>query len=396
MPFLDFIDMSFPSVTVLTVDSLAITPLGCYGCSWLETPGFNRLSAQSLLFDRMYVPSTDPEKVLASYLHGVAKLASEQNMPTLFFTDLASAVEIPGARDFDQCTLVDTGFAHLPQRSAYSPLIADDLEGTSLGQLFAAASARRETIGNSPHLMWIHAGSLNHVWDAPLELRESDDLDPDLLQGSDDDEGSELRAAFFATRPPHKQLIETDDPDLKLAWMAAYGAQVSVIDSLLSVLLDIETDSQESVILFASTSGFALGETGWIGGQAGPPRSSRLQVPMMVSIPKIQPLRVGRPLLSSRLAATLGEIVDSTRRPESLHREVEPKRWAGIDQDSDPILSIDDDLAVDSPSKLKISSPWFYANDPSGAEELYLKPDDRHDINNVASLRDDVRDDFNG
>ena len=50
------------SAIVLSIDRLGAGWLGPYGNTWLETPGFNRLAAQSLLFETVLADSASIEQ----------------------------------------------------------------------------------------------------------------------------------------------------------------------------------------------------------------------------------------------------------------------------------------------------------------------------------------------
>jgi hypothetical protein len=383
------------SIVVFTFDALSLAAFGPYGCSWLETPGMDQLAARSVIYDRAFACSTDPRIVLSRCLAtesgemSVPKLARSLGMPTLFFTDSAEAADLSVVNDFDQCILVE---------SPDSVSLADDFEETAMARLLAAAFDRRESLAETPHVLWIHAACLSQRWDAPVDFRESDDIDPDLLQESNNEEGADLRSAFYASLPPSVR-IDKEDPDLLLAHMAAYGAQVRVIDSLMEVAMDAFSAEQDTAVIVASTGGISLGHDGWIGTDAGSPKSARLHVPLIMRIPACEPIRCGKPVLTDRLCATLIDLLKTDSETGSLKmtegsllEEAEPERWAEYQDDQHPILSITDERGqqAGSPSQYRLSPGWFYIQDGVGNEQLYLKPDDRHDVNNIATLRPEV------
>lgn len=418
------------SLIVLTFEALATSPLAPYGCSWLEGPGLNRLAASSLVFDRVVAASVSPEDVLAGYFRdtaggqSVAAVAAAAGMATLLFTDSDEALELGAAALFDQCVRVEG----LPESAGDEPLgPADQVEEMHLARLLAAALAQRETLGDAPALVWIHSASLARLWDAPHALRTADEHDYEEPQPEEDDgserdelappdyeEEAELEIARQAIIPPDLQLESDADPDLLLAWMAAYGGQIRALDSLLEVLLDALEEGPEADFVLASTSGFALGEHGWIGAAAGPPYSPRIQLPLMIRQAGRQPLRSLHLAFSDRLAATLIEML-SDHPPadghESLLQDVTPERWAAppeplapilVTQTSEPPTSTTAEAASDSEpgpaaaAVLKTSPGWLYYREPNGDEHLYLKPDDRNDINDIANLKPEVVQTFQG
>lgn len=387
--------MARSSVVVFTFEGLSTAPLGPYGCSWLDTPGIDRLAASSIIFDRYYACSTDPHIVLRKCLsidHSpttLAKLASLLGMPTLFFTDSAAAIELPEVQDFDQCTLV---------QASESQDLADDFEDTSLGRLLAAAFTNRESLGDTPHLLWVHSAALVQQWDAPLDFRSSDDLDLDVLDDQESDAGAALRQALYAIKPPSIELTDSHDPDLLIAWMAAYAAQVRLIDTLLEVVVQAFADQPETTVVLTSTGGFALGENGYVGAAQQPPKSSRLHLPMIFRSPTGLPLRCGKPVLSDRFSIALADVIREAESPsqDSLLEQTLPRNWAEPQESTEPILEIIDDVGVPEShvTTYRIAPGWFYVANPGGDEELYLKPDDRHDVNDVAKLSEDIVDQF--
>lgn len=395
--------MSTRSLIVLSFDALATSPLGPYGCSWLETPGLCRLSAASIVFDRIIAASLSPQAVLEGFLRdprsgaSVAATASSRGLPTWLFTDSRAAAEIPAVADFDETIWID----RQPEGAAADEPVtpASEIEEMQYARLLAAALARREALAASPHLLWIHSSSLAHRWDAPHALRDADDAyqDDDELSEADPLVAADIEAARQSVTPPHLRLEDHADPDLVLAWMSAYGAQVRAVDALIDVLLDTleEGTSEggvETDLVVASTSGFALGEHGWLGAAAGPPRSPRLQLPLIIRHSGREPLRSLHPASSNRVAATLVEMLrgdEAGRGEASLLRDTTPDRWATPPESLEPVCETDgSDLAPGA--VLKTTPGWFYARDGEGDEHLFLKPDDRNDANDIASRESEV------
>lgn len=408
------------SLIVLTFDALATSPLAAYGCSWLESPGLNRLAASSLVFDRIVAASTSPRDCLAGFLRdrvsgaSVAAAAAAAGMTTLLFTDSPEATELGGGDAFEQCVQVD-GFAFESETGDDSG-VADEIEETQFARLLAAALAHREKLGDAPVLLWIHSSSLAWCWDAPLALRTADehgeqeefgeqyseeyseygaDEEGDF-DGLDPESAAEVEAARQSDVPPNFRLADDADPDLMLAWMAAYGGQIRAIDALLEVLLDTIEEGPETDLVLASTSGFALGEHRWLGPTAGPPHSPRIQLPLIIRRTGGAPLRSLHLASSDRLAPTLIEMIggeESAGGGASLLRDAAPERWAAAPDPLAPILETVAETGTASAAEgsiLKTAPGWFYRRDAEGDDHLYLKPDDRNDINDIADLKPEV------
>lgn len=394
------------SLIVLSFDGLAIAPLGPYGCSWLDTPAFNRLAAQGVVFDRCIASSLDPHRVLREAMlgngstpqrstTGVVQQAQSIGIPTMLFTDSLVCADSETAKSFDECHVITS------PEDAHQP--AESLEATRFFELVAAALSRRDSLGAQPHLLWIHYTGLTNHWDAPHGLRDADDLMLDEEANEDpvpteanwnDSSWTELESARQSSTPPVEQYSSaTSDPDILLAWMTAYGAQIRTIDYVLGLILDqISGEADASIALF-STSGFTLGENGWIGYRQGPVCSPQLQLPLFVTgFSESGSLHVLRPVSSKRLSETLAECIiePAPKLPahDSLQIEVHPDRWCEELAELEPCIVT---LAGDSQNSVAYTTPrWFCTESPGHPARLYLKPDDRSDVNDVASLRPDI------
>src|SRR5205823_5951473 len=102
---------------VLSIDRLGASWLGPYGNTWLDTPGFNRLAAQSLLFETAIADSPDLATACRSWWTGrhamqtdsqgpCLPFLAESRGPTALLSDDSRVVEHPLATVFGQRTLV--------------------------------------------------------------------------------------------------------------------------------------------------------------------------------------------------------------------------------------------------------------------------------------------------
>ncbi|XZE52279.1 hypothetical protein SH139x_003969 [Planctomycetaceae bacterium SH139] len=457
------------SLVVISVDGLATAGLGPYGCSWLDTPGFNQLAAEGVVFDRLIASSTEREEVLREFwqtsstphssqagapqhdaeptCQRLADWATTRGYKPLLFTDCRQVAQLASSCGFEESHLV------MPAEAT----LAASIEETLQGRLFATALAHwEERTGNGsspenaePQLLWIHVSALLHTWDAPLELRASDDLldedaaacsrceeEPEELVWNpeqDDAEDERLAAdrvaieeARLSAVPPRCQLSEADDPDLLLAWMTAYGAQVQLLDSLLELLrqtlvMPCDDDfgdsagedfagvdslevshaaDQSTALVVVSTSGFALGEHGFLGAAQGPPRSNRVQLPMLIEAAGLGPIRCAQPASSARVRATLADLLGllaSVQQPRasddladaSLLQLAEPTAWAEPLATESPVIETRCGESAEG-LLLRTTPGWFLATDETGEPHLYLKPDDRNDANDIASLKPEI------
>ena len=66
----------------LVIDRLHTGFLGAYGNTWIETPAFDRLAAESFLFDQMLVDSPQLGPLYRSFWQGCHALAPAVRMET--------------------------------------------------------------------------------------------------------------------------------------------------------------------------------------------------------------------------------------------------------------------------------------------------------------------------
>ena len=58
------------NILCLTVDRLNADFLGAYGNTWIETPAFDALAAESVLFDSFYATSLDLATLFRAFWRG--------------------------------------------------------------------------------------------------------------------------------------------------------------------------------------------------------------------------------------------------------------------------------------------------------------------------------------
>jgi hypothetical protein len=264
------------------------------------------------------------------------------------------------------------------------------IEETQLAKLFATAVDRLSR-KDLPGLLWIHTSNLVRTWDAPRDLAiiDDDSFDDDW---EDSDELSDFGVAerradqamaprppavFMDCVPPSFRVPDDSHPDLIVSWMRTYGCQVRLLDMLIRTLLMLETCRSAQVVL-AGTSGFALGEQGWFGANAGPLRSNRVRLPLLISGPT--PLRVPT-LVSSSVVPILLQLMGRGKTPL-----ISAEMWLARESEYSPIIETNGF----SGEVVRTTPRWCGARDGSGKTQLYLKPDDINDVNDIASLRTDV------
>lgn len=368
--------MSSPArnIIVISVDRIGAAWLGPYGGTHSHTNALNQFAAESLLCEFVLADSWKLESAVRGFWQGLpsysnaqtnwpalARLATEKGLKSLLLSDELSLLDHPLAAGFEEQMLFDPGDALRTAKST---------EATRIGRLFQMAASKIDEPSDGL-LFWIHAGAMNHIWDAPYSMREelvaeNEPAPPDFVV------------------PPSKLLAANHDPDERLGIVTAYAAQVAAIDIVLGKFIakvNERFSRDDTMIVFLSPRGLAMGEHLAIGTAGDSLRGEVLQVPCIVRFPRgeHQLIRLGGIFgasdVYSTIAAALGAETSGWGHDlASLAAErLAPPQWSLAREETETALR---------------TYNWFYRTsngDDAVKEELYAKPDDRFEGNEIAA-----------
>lgn len=360
----------------MVIDGLRASALGCYGNTVSRTPGFDDLASRSAVVDWLWADSPGKEAVYESlwrvaHAARTAKqrerntplhaLLRQDDVPLRLLTDAPWLASRLPASELENVALWE----------AESATAAESVGQTAFAQFCSATVEHLDRwLGDGAgSVTWIHTRGLHGVWDAPLEMRAEllDEEDPEPLE-------------FMV--PPGAMRV--DDPDQLLLHRSAYAAQVSVIDACLAALVEAIEEimaDHETLLMVTSCSGFALGEHGCIGTDCRQLFSERLHLPWLLHICDDQQPRPR---------------IDGLAQPADVPATL--LDWLGIEpaEDSDG-LSILPHLEDGSNLRREmayttgeggadvIRTPdWLLRREPDDSAQLFAKPDDRWEHNDVA------------
>jgi hypothetical protein len=225
-------------------------------------------------------------------------------------------------------------------------------------------------------MLWIHSRGYYGPWDAPLALRSS------LLDESDP------WTPTFVTPP--EEVVSTDH-DALLGYRAAYAAQTIVLDECVGGLLAAaeQVAGPELLIVLVGSRGFALGEHGVVGRARSELYGELLHVPCVLCVAGRSPAPPRRAGLATPtdLGATLATWLGSRDsgwlvRGVDLTNDAAPRRQYVVSH---------------SGGEHALRTPDWFLRQPApvtdagvAALELYVKPDDRWEANEVADRCADV------
>jgi arylsulfatase A-like enzyme len=283
-------------------------------------------------------------------------------LPATLLTDDPELAEHPGANFFSQRIVAVADDANLAP--------ADDITTTRMARLFALAIDFLER-ANAPFVLWIHAKGMRAAWDAPLSFREKfrDEGDP---------------PTSLDTAPAIGQSSSGYDPEELLPYVYAYAGQVALIDMCLDSYLDaVAAVAERGPLLHMLTAsrGYPLGDHRVIGLDGSGLYEELLHVPLFVQFPDRLGAgqRTQQLIQPADLFATMADILCSESSKQSATRGLTLAPLATNERAPwrRHALSVSGDQAC-----VRTRYWSLLRND---AVELYLKPDDRWEVNEIAS-----------
>ncbi len=389
-----------PSAVVFVIDRLSPAFLGPYGNTWLESPAFCRVASEGIVAEMVIAHTPNLAGSYAAYWQGWKGVAGlfrqlkqgtatasdidfaflqaikESGRKTILLTDDPAVAELPGASLFEECIL-------LQQPVTVQP--ANEVEATDLARITAEAVTLISS-SEGPFFLWVHSRGMSGPWDAPLEFRNQFADEDDPLPGD-------------FVEPPQQLVPKDVDPDELLAVQHAYAGQVSLLDLCLEeVLATVEALPAERRALLAITSprGYPLGEHHQIGPVRDDLYNELIQLPLIVRHPDkfAQLARVQELLQPADLHTTLIEALQLS----SLAAQPAPSGGilALAQQPVESLRAIavclaEKEWAVRTyawllrQKSLTLHSAEQSADDKVSAGELYVKPDDRYEVVEIAS-----------
>lgn len=198
--------VSGKNILCLAIDRWNADFLGAYGNAWVETPAFDALAAESVLFDSFFATSLDLETLYRAFWRGesparvVASTAADAASPSIFrllkekgyrtfvVSDDETVALHPAVEDefCDGRFFLGSPDAALPAETLEETQFFRNFEELArfLAKLEDDAKCAKDENGGdaAPWFVWAHFSGWNERWDFPLELRErfqEDEDDPE-------------------------------------------------------------------------------------------------------------------------------------------------------------------------------------------------------------------------
>jgi arylsulfatase A-like enzyme len=338
-------------ILVLDVPGLHLGYLGCYGNDWIATPNIDRLASESVVFDRHFFDVDQPSPFAWT---------GHQPLPRTgpHVTEPASCSNAP--------TLAEILSSH-----AVSHELIVNTEAVSIASLHDVVAKTRSALSAGRVFIWARWPSLVPPWRLPAELLDS--------YCEEDDEPW-----------PDPPVGRLENPDDLIALQNTYAAVVTYVDAQIGQVLDAArepSDRADTLICLTAPHGIALGEHGVIG-RARPSLHEEL-----VHLPLVMRLaggahagaRVGGLTQPVDLFPTFLECLGIT--PPATHGH---SLWPLIrgDRDQRRPHACSGARAGEAVEWSLRTQEWAFllpatAVDTSRRPQLYVKPEDRWEVNDV-------------
>jgi arylsulfatase A-like enzyme len=382
---------------VVIVRGLQAGALGCYGNSWVDTLAFDTLAAKGVVFDWHFAENTDPVAVHRTWRSGRYHLprdnatAVAERVPDL----LAALCE----REIHTCLIVDES------RSSASDFadgwntverVTGNTDESPLDATFEAVGAALERLEQRDNwLLWIDLATLLPPWNVPPEFQEtyfSKETDEVEDKEPEEEEAEESEHLMPLTEIPVGP-IECDDDAFFVRLQTSYVAAVTYVDAALSQLLEALgglEGGDEILLAVTSDAGQNLGEHGIVGICRPWLHNELIHLPLLLRLPDVATAgqRVEALTQTVDLAPTLADWFGATL-PDAHGRSLLPSARGAAEKIRSYAcagLQIGEALeyALRTPDWAFLWPVRLHDEDAGRSTQLYVKPDDRWEVNNVA------------
>jgi arylsulfatase A-like enzyme len=341
-------------ILVIEASALHLGFLGCYGNDWVATPNLDRLAAESVVFDQHFA---DCPELLPT------QPAPQRSAATGIYCFPSPALEAPGAPAVDGTEV------------CYESIAA--LKGFATSAIKAIDRMREQ----SHAILWIEGPSLAPPWRLPKSALTA------YVEEYEDEEQKE-----GPLTDPNVGLACLDMDDLDRLH-AAYAGVATFFDAQLGRVLGHLRKKKwidDLLVCLTARCGLPLGEHGATGVARAWLHDELVHVPLLLRLPAAAKAgeRVAALTQSTDLAPTLGDHLNLPAAPMHgrslwplIHGDsasLRPYAASGLRVgDSEEWLLRTPELAF----LLPIAVP---PGDPARRPQLYVKPDDRWEVNDLA------------
>jgi arylsulfatase A-like enzyme len=371
---------------VIVAGGLHLGYVGCCGNEWVETPTLDRLAAEGVVFDQHYADRPDAAGAHRAWRTG------RYHFPLPDGDDGPATAETPDllhllrGQGITTCLILDCNGA-VPaavtagwERVEQVPTEAE--EGTALERTLDAVCAALDRLASLERwLLWVELSTLLLPWTVPQDYRLR------YFQPAQADE-EELTPLV----DPHPGLLDPHDDKAFLRLQRSYAGAVTYLDAGLGLLreeLHSRSILDDLLLLVTTDRGLALGEHGSVGDCRPWLHDELIHLPLLVRLPCAAEAGRRVPALTQPIDL-LPTLLDAFQLPSPpVHgHSLMPLIRGETEQVRRYACS---GLRIGEAVEWALRSPeWSFLlpvrpapDDASRSAQLYGKPDDRWEVNNV-------------
>jgi arylsulfatase A-like enzyme len=374
-------------ILVLAPMSLHLGYLGCYGNTWVETPTLDALAAEGVVFDNHYSDCPDVDGAWRAWRTGLYDFPRPGVQRAFLPSGSADILSLIRARG-NPTWLV----------SAPGGDSGADPDGAIRWEEFTLILGEdRDTAGMLSRKVMRFVRQLEHfddglIWVQPSHLLPAwtvDEFTPDDFSGDSDEESPETPIDPLLN--PKLSFLDPSDELTFLRLQRTYAGAVNRLDRELGELLDQLRQQKvydQMVIILTTDRGFPLGEHGLVGDSLPWLHEELVHLPLIIRLPN---------------QASAGERIGALTQPVDLMPTLlEAFGLPSVETHGSSVLPLIKgerdrirDYACSGMEKagaieyaLRTPDWAFILPEPAGetkprAPQLYVKPDDRWEMNNV-------------
>jgi arylsulfatase A-like enzyme len=384
-------------VLVVAVSGLHLGFLGCYGNEWIATPALDRLATEGVVFDQHLADCPEAAAARRAWRTGCYQLPTAASGSPAAADTGSDLLDLLRSRRIPTTLVVDAsrpspadfaaGWDHLVR---VTPAPGE----TPLEATLEAALGALDRLADSDHwLLWVELAPLLPPWEVPDSFR-----DPYFMEDAAEDEEPSEDEAVREEEPltplpdPPLGFLGATDRTTFLRLQRTYAAAVTFLDAGLGQLYEElhDRDLLDDLFLLVTTDrGQALGEHGLVG--ESPPwlHEELVHLALLARLPGGAEAGRRVPALTQPvdLLPTLLEAFGVSAHPVHgqslwplLRGEAEQVRAYAC---SGGRVGPSVEWALRTPDWALLLPVQAPADEPARAPQLYVKPDDRWEVNNV-------------
>jgi arylsulfatase A-like enzyme len=278
-------------VLTIVVRGLHLGYVGCYGNEWLGTPTLDGLAAEGVVFDQHYADQPDTAGAAHAWRSGRYGFPADDVPSPPTPSPDADLVSLLRAAEVGLALVVDDS---RPGAGAFAEGWEDVTrvgsgpgEGTTLERtLDAVAPALDRLTGFEHALLWVELATLLPPWDVPAEDLERYCQEP---AADDEEEEEEEEPAELEPLPdPAVGPLDPTDDTAFLRLQRTYAGAVGYLDAGLAALFDNLRERgllDDLLVLVTADHGLPLGEHGVVGLCRPWLHDELIHLPLLVRLP---------------------------------------------------------------------------------------------------------------